>query len=280
MSFSPEWLALREPVDHRSRCPVLAKRVAEHFGSLADIAVVDLGCGARSNLRAMAPLLGRRQHWTLVDHDDGLLAVARRHLLAWGRLLAETDREITVEREDGGVVRRMTIAFRSADLARDLEAAIPERARLVTAAAFFDLVSPRFIERLARIAVSRAANLYTTLTFNGAQEWRPHHPADADMLRSFCRHQGGDKGFGPAAGPDAPALLAHAFRAIGYSVEEGDSPWVLGPDDSALIADLAAGFAGAVAERSEVPPETIAAWRSEMRTRAIVGHTDTLALRS
>ena len=35
--------------------------------------IVDLGCGTGSNLRALAPLLGPRQHWRLVDYDADLL---------------------------------------------------------------------------------------------------------------------------------------------------------------------------------------------------------------
>ncbi len=46
MSFSPEWLALREPADHAARSAHLLSQVATRFGDRDAISVVDLGCGA------------------------------------------------------------------------------------------------------------------------------------------------------------------------------------------------------------------------------------------
>ncbi|HEU4519792.1 MAG TPA: SAM-dependent methyltransferase, partial [Microvirga sp.] len=83
MSFSPEWLDRREPVDHRSRNPDLLAALARRFAGRDRLAVVDLGCGAGSNLRALAPFLPERQSWRLVDHDPALLAAARERLAAW-----------------------------------------------------------------------------------------------------------------------------------------------------------------------------------------------------
>jgi hypothetical protein len=74
MSFSAEWLALREPVDHRSVNRELAGRVADWFGEPDHISIMDLGCGAGSNLRGTWQLFGDSQHWTLVDYDPVLLA--------------------------------------------------------------------------------------------------------------------------------------------------------------------------------------------------------------
>jgi hypothetical protein len=61
-------------------------------------------------------------------------------------------------------------------------------------------------------------------------------------------------------------------------VSEGDSGWLLEAGDEPLIEALAAGFAAAVRETELVPEAKVAAWRSVARTRALVGHTDTLAL--
>ena len=47
-----------------------------------------------------------------------------------------------------------------------------------------------------------------------------------------------------------------------------------------LIAELARGFAAAVAETGLVNASTVAAWSALSRSGAIVGHTDTLALPS
>ena len=75
--FSPEWLALREPADHGSVNAALRAACARAMAGRDPVRVVDLGSGAGSNLRGLAPALGARQHWTLVDYDQRLLDVAR-----------------------------------------------------------------------------------------------------------------------------------------------------------------------------------------------------------
>ena len=77
------------------------------------------------------------------------------------------------------------------------------------------------------------------------------------MTEAFHSHQGGDKGFGPAAGPAAPDLLSESFVAAHYTVREADSAWRLGEADAALIADLAQGFATAVAATGAVDAASI-----------------------
>lgn len=277
MSFSPEWLALREPVDRRARDPRLAEQLRAHFADRVGIRVVDLGCGTGSNLRGTFQLLPDRQEWTLVDHDPELLTAARTALSAWAdRSEPETRGTdgLTVWKSD----KRLCIRFRQADLNASLDQALGASADLVTASAFFDLCSATFIGRLAAAVTARKAAFFTVLTYNGQQDWAPRHPADAHMLRAFVAHQAGDKGFGPAAGPSAPPALGATFQSAGYAVCEGDSPWRLGDGDRKLISELAAGFAAAVAETGQVDAATIAAWSAVARSAATVGHTDTLAL--
>src|SRR5215510_15063282 len=118
--FAPEWLDLREPVDRRSRSRKLERTLAKHFDGWRPVTVVDLGCGTGSNLRATAPLLGPEQHWTLVDHDQALLDAAAQRLATWAD---------GADRQDGRLAlfkgaKRITVEFRRADLARDLEGAL------------------------------------------------------------------------------------------------------------------------------------------------------------
>jgi SAM-dependent methyltransferase len=272
--FDARWLDLREPVDHRSRNEELARALARHFAGRASTAVLDLGCGTGSNLRATAPLLGAVQHWTLVDHDGVLLEAAIQRLSAWADGAECRGTELALRK--GG--KQILVRLRRADLGRDLEGVLASAPDLVTASALFDLASADFIaEVAAEVARARAA-FFTVLTYNGTQRWTPKHQADAAMAGAFRRHQAGDKGFGAAAGPMAPGLLAAAFDAADYWVSEGDSGWRLEAGDEALIAELAAGFAAAVRETGLVPEAKVGEWLTVSRTSALVGHTDTLAL--
>lgn len=271
--FSPEWLTLREPSDHRARDAMLGLKLADLLQKRPSVAVTDLGCGTGSNIRATYALLGPEQHWTLVDYDPRLLAAARTHLTAWADRATEHGESLELIKSG----KRLLVAFREANLVDALDSALGERPDLVTASALFDLCSTPFIARFAKAVAARKAIFYTVLTYNGVQTWTPRHAADAAMLDAFHAHQMTDKGFGPSAGPTAPAALAEAFAANGYRVEEGDSPWLLGRSDQELVDALAPGFAGAVAELGSVGAATIADWRAQRRHGSTVGHTDTLA---
>lgn len=274
--FSPEWLALREPIDHRSRNGGLASSLSARFQQRSAVEVVDLGCGTGSNLRATAGLLPDTQSWTLVDLDERLLAAARQALMGWADTSkADGERLVLVKGS-----RQIAVHFRQADLNAGLDAALGGRPDLVTASALFDLCSPTFIKAFAREVAQRRAVFYTVLTYNGIQRWTPRQPSDSAMIAAFHAHQMTEKGFGPSAGPTAPAHLADAFRVSGYNVLEGDSPWLLGARDQALVAELASGFAGAVRDTGAVDAKAIDAWAKVVHTGAEVGHTDTLAFPS
>jgi SAM-dependent methyltransferase len=273
-AFDLAWLDLREPIDHRSRSEDLARMLTRHFGHRASISVLDLGSGTGSNLRATAPLLGAEQHWTLVDNDRDLLEGAVVRLCTWATRAERSGGRLLLSK--GG--KRITVRFACADLASDLERVLEPGADLYTASALFDLVSDDFVATLAAEVVRRRAAFFTVLTYNGLQRWTPRHAADVVLASAFRAHQARDKGFGPAAGPFAPALLAAAFDEAGYAVSEGESAWRLSASDDAVIAALATGFAAAVNETRLVPEPQVAEWLAIRRTGALVGHTDTLAL--
>jgi SAM-dependent methyltransferase len=272
--FDASWLDLREPVDHRSRSEELANALTRHLGHRGSISVLDLGCGTGSNLRATAPLLGPVQDWTLVDHDPKLLEAAVTRLAAWAPGAEQRGRQLVLKKAG----KEIRVRFQRIDLARDLERTLEIEADLITASALFDLVSDDFIATIAAEVVRRKASFYTVLTYNGLQRWTPKHEADGALASAFRSHQVRDKGFGAAAGPIAPVLLAAAFDEAGYNVLEGDSAWRLEAGDEALVAELIKGFANAVTETSLVAETKVAAWLRVGRTGALVGHTDTLAL--
>ena len=274
--FSPEWLQLREPVDHRSRDRGLAAELRAYFAGRSEVIVADLGCGAGSNIRATYELLPSTQSWTLVDYDARLLAVARERLSAWADRCIAVGNGLHLVKNG----KSLQVAFRQVDLNTDLDSGLGATPDLVTASALFDLCSEPFIQRFAKAVSSRQAAFYTVLTYNGSQSWTPPHVVDRELTGAFHAHQKTDKGFGVSAGPDAPVALAQGFRDEGAIVREGRSPWTLGAGDQLLIDNLADGFADAVRETREVSADLIAAWAKVRRTGAIVGHTDTLALPS
>lgn len=274
MTFSADWLALRELADHRSRNVKLSHAFAKYFEGWRPVTVTDLGCGTGSNLRATAPLLGPEQSWTLVDYDPVLLEAARERLQAWADGAAEKDGVLVLFKG----AKRITVSFRRADLSKELDDVLAAGANLVTASALFDLVSEDFLAKLVAGVTQRKAAFYTVLTYDGDQRWTPEHEIDSVLLQAFHAHQGTDKGFGLSAGPNAPDLLSEGFSAAGYSVMEGDSAWRLEEQDAALIAELAKGFADAVAETGSVSARDLAAWRAQKHTGCVVGHADTLAL--
>lgn len=271
--FSADWLALREPADARARNRDLAEALAARFARRDRLHVVDLGSGTGANLRALAPILPASQIWTLIENDPRLVAAARELLAGWADTATTDNGLLALTKGD----RSITVAFREADLAAGVSGLLPDPTDLVTASALFDLASPAFIAATARACADRSAAFNTVLTYNGIQHWTPRHPSDNAVVSAFNGHQMRDKGLGPAAGPMAPAHLADAFRLAGFSVQEGDSPWRLGRDDAALIADLQSGTAAAVAETRRVDARTLDAWVAKPRTAAEIGHTDTLA---
>jgi SAM-dependent methyltransferase len=279
MGFSADWLALREPVDHAAVNRELAASVAERFAGPDHITIMDLGCGTGSNLRGSFHLFADSQHWTLVDHDPALLDAARARLSAWADEAHEAGEELMLAKGD----KRLMVDFRQIDLISDLERVLDWRPDLITAAALFDLVSAPWLERFSDALAARKLPLYTVLTYDGRETWEPPHAADAAMLAAFNAHQRTDKGFGPAAGPDAVATLAAALTAKGYVAQTADSPWRLDAACADLTREVTAGVASAVRETGRVDEATIRAWLAAKssaangRATGLVGHLDLFA---
>lgn len=249
MSFSADWLALREPADAAARDPALARRAAALAGPAP--VVVDLGCGTGASFRALAPLLPEAAHWRFVDQDPALLALA-----------GETA---------GGRAELF-----EADLG-DLAALPLDDATLVTASALLDLVPESWVAGLAR---RLRVPFYAALSYVGRMEWTPADPDDAAVAAAFDRHQRGDKGLGPALGPAAADRSARVLQAAGFTVETASSPWRLGCEHVALQRALVEGIAAAAAEAGDEDALAWGARRQELaaRTHCTIGHLDLLAM--
>lgn len=273
-SFDPGWLELREPVDHAARNAAVAERVRGCFAGRASLAIVDLGCGTGSNLRALAPSLPPRQHWHLIDGDPMLLEQARRRLARWADRAYDAGNGIRLDKSD----RQILVSFEAVDLTkRDLHFAdiAPD---LVTAAALFDLVSEAWLERLVSVSAERKVPLYAVLNYDGIARWQPETPLDRRVVEAFNRHQRRDKGFGPALGPASSEAFSTLLFRHGYRRWVGDSPWHLGSDDRALAMALIAGIAAAASEIEPDMADAFAGWAERCAGADVtIGHRDVFA---
>lgn len=264
--FSLEWLALREPADRAARNPQVLASCARAFSAYDSLVICDMGAGTGASVRALADLLPRRQDWILVDHDIRNLTGALTALRAWAG-----GGEDIIYRGD----RRIGVRTLHRDFAAD-PAPWPAGTGLVTASALLDLPSHAWIDAfVARLAERRLPALIT-LTVNGVMSADPVHDADEQVFAAFRRHQAGDKGFGPSAGPDAAPYLEGALEKAGYVLECGDSPWVIDRASPALMTELLTGIAGAARETGLDTRQWLED-RLAGTTRLTIGHRDLFA---
>ncbi|GAW33751.1 hypothetical protein RA2_00794 [Roseovarius sp. A-2] len=250
MGFDAHWLDLREPADLRARDASLLTRAVELAGGGA---VLDLGCGTGATARAFAAAGAAGCDWRFLDNDPALLSHAG--------------------------ARHPQAALLCGDLAE--VGGLPLKGvRMVAASALLDLVSEAWLARLAERLARHGTGFYAALSYDGVMRWQPEDPRDARIRARFNTHQRGDKGFGPALGPEAAPRAAAMLRAQGFEVQLAPSPWRLGPQETQLQTALLDGIAGAA---QEIGCADAAGWRMARHDmlaqgRAEIGHLDLLAL--
>jgi len=260
--FSADWLALREPYDVRARSPAVLDAVVTSLETYPSIRIVDLACGTGSTLRALAPRLPIQQNWRLADNDLSLLA-----------------RATAMPRPE-----RVTVTAVPLDLNRDLEAMLDGPVDLITTSALLDLVSESWLERLAVETVARSIPLYAALSYDGRTKLSPADPNDAAVVAAVNAHQRTDKGFGTALGPTAASCAIARFEKLGYSVIQGASDWVIGPDARDFQMEIFAGWASAAREIGDLSLADAAGWLTRRRAAVTarsssirIGHVDFFA---
>jgi hypothetical protein len=260
VSFTTEWLALREPADTAARSEKVTRLVADALLGRDVIRVLDLGAGTGANARYLGSRLPARQEWLLLDHDARLLTLAAAH--------GDT-REV-----DLGELRRGAW-WSEAIAGRDL----------VTASALLDLVSDEWLSALLDRCAERHPALLFALNYDGRIGCTPQDPDDSFVAALVNMHQHRDKGFGPALGPRAAAETPRLLMSLGYMVRCGRSDWQLGPGEAPLQRELVQGWAAAATE--VVPPSAsrIAAWLDRRQaaiaagtSHIVVGHQDVAAI--
>jgi SAM-dependent methyltransferase len=260
--FSAEWLALREPLDLRARNAQVLDAVAAAFKDKNVLSIVDLGCGTGSTVRALGARLPKTQSWKLVDNDPVLLAEA----FAAARPAATT------------------IETQQFDLNGDIGLLFDEGADLVTTSALLDLVSEPWLANFAAAAAARSLPVYAALSYDGRASFSAFDPIDAPVISAVNAHQRRNKGFGPALGPYAAASAERIFRALGYSIVQGQSDWVAELADTKFQTELLAGWLHAAGEMGDLPRETLDSWFARRCDAVVagkltltVGHVDFFA---
>lgn len=277
-TFDGDWLALREGFDAAARSVELATRFAAALPERP--VIMDLGAGAGSLFRWLAPIIGRDNAWLLVDADAGLLERALAMTAEWGTRLG-----FEVRTRDGLTLRTPTgiwrIGVRVANLA-DIRTIGVGSADGVACSALLDLVSPRWIEGLA---AEMRGPLLACMNVDGRDGFRPGHAGDAAVRVGFRRDQTRDKGFGPSVGPRAEAAVRRAFAARGYAVTAMASEWRVPGAAVEMARALVRGHAEAAARWMPAARGTIVAWERARLRQALagrlalrIGHRDILAL--
>lgn len=292
-AFALDWLDLREPFDAAARNDALAQRLLARLPARPRF--LDLGAGTGSMLRYLAPRLGRAQAWTLVDSDRELLEAAFDTIAdraeGVGYKVAFPNRRTLLVHAPGGAWRIETLVADLAEAPRNLPLANTDA---VVNSALCDLVSRPWLERMA---AALRVPFYAALCVTGRDRFTPPHPADHVVASGFQRDQGRDKGFGGVAlGAQAPAAIAEAFGARGFTVASGTSDWVIrsrgleplpGMNQAAsrFLSELAMGHAEAAQRQDRRDDPRIGAWLDDRlmqaanrRLAARIGHRDVLAL--
>jgi SAM-dependent methyltransferase len=260
-TFDAAWLALREEIDHRSRAAELLGPLLEWWITKKRAQVLDLGCGTGSNLRYLAPKLPGSQVWTVVDHDNALLASVE-----------SPGGDVLVKRVQGDLAGQGLTEVRGA--------------HLVTASALLDLVSAAWLRAAVDACVGAEAGALFALSYDGAIGWStPDEPFDTVVRDAIDAHQRRDKGLGVALGPTAGRVAEALFRQQGYRTWLRPSEWEIGAKDHRLAAALIEGWATAASEERPSDADNIRAWAgrrlahvSRGEAEVVVGHVDLLAL--
>jgi len=282
-AFSDEWLAMREPLDARSRSASLVRRLRKD-APRGTRRIVDLATGTGANLRYLAPRIGGDQDWLLVDNDGALLDGVEEQIARWAarNRLRFQRRGETLSLRGAHLICR--IYRQQMDLARDPKRLDLEGRWLVTASALLDLVAQNWLDALLARCQPTGARLLFALTYNGVTSFSPAFPEDARINALLNQHQLRDKGFGPALGPRAAVAAPEACRRWGYRVAEAPAPWHIGRAGAALQRVLVQDWARAAVELAPAEAERVAGWRRD-RDRHVeagmsslrVGHRDLLA---
>jgi hypothetical protein len=284
LQFAADWLALRERLDGAARSRTLALILADCLPKRPRL--LDLGAGAGSLFRFLAPILGRPQSWIFADADQTLLQAGLDRTAEWAvrqGFAAGFSRgmrpPVLTLRTPHGPWRIETLPV---DLAKAPRGLPLPNVDAVVCSALLDLASRQWMERLfARLHKP----FYASLTVDGRDAWFPRHPADLALRRAFKRDQNRDKGLGLALGAEAAQTALRLLATMGFQTHEATSDWRIARGEVSLGTLFAGMTARAASQAEPARRGRFEAWARARASQAIggklairIGHRDLLAL--
>lgn len=268
----PRYLSAKQTVDDRALNRGVLDRLRQEIDAAGDrrVKVVEIGAGIGTMAARLCDWrVLRRADYHLVDVDPDLIAAGRVWLRTWGegRGCTVTDAGDTLAVQ--GPDTDLRVSFQIAELGALLQQPPADACDLLIANAFLDLVEvPAVLPGLFDLIAPGGLYLFT-INFDGETIFQPDHPADASLMQAYHRHMDERVRFGRPAGESKAGrhLFGH-LRAAGASIlAAGASDWVVHPVETGYAADEAFflqsildTIAGALAERPEIPPDTLADW--------------------
>jgi hypothetical protein len=203
-------------------------------------------------------------------------------------LWLSVDNDVALIAEQPAQLRRAdfscTLTPLRTDLATQLHALPFAGCNLVTASALLDLVSASWLDQLAWHCAEAGACVLFALSYDGRMECLPRDSDDEWLTALINRHQQGDKGFGPALGPDAIVHACKAFAALDYSVHTAVSDWAIEPQSVQLQSELIDGWIAAACEIAVEDEFRVMEWGRRRKAHLLagrshlrVGHRDFIA---
>jgi SAM-dependent methyltransferase len=238
--------------------------------------VLELGAGLGTMVaRLLEWQVVTAGEYTLLDVDAELLRDSRRWLSDWA-----TARGLCVEPlPDELRIGDLQVRFVQAELDSYLEAGETERADVLIANAFLDLVDvPTVLPGLFRMLVPGGTYWFTT-NFDGETIFAPDHPHDDCILRAYHRDMDERVRSGRRAGESRTGrhLFHHLHAAGAPPIASGSSDWVVhaGPDktypaaEASFLDNILQTIQNALTDRVE--PAALADWLETRRRQLATG---------
>ncbi len=285
MSFDPNWLETRYRFDSSARKNSTEKKMLDHFSSLANINIVDIGAGTGNNVRYYASFLPQNQNWLLLDSDSDLNSQSLVLLSQWAKKnhwsyqLSENELRFQV------ATKTVTVKTKLGSLLELNKLVDLAKVNLITANAVFDLFSSLQWKNFLSQLIPFSLPLLATLNYS-EMNFFPFCEINQKYIDIYNQHMTRKQKFGKAMGPDCAEQMSHVLTQYNYSTITGQSNWVINTKENFMLHFLIGFMEKSVEEMISAPLEKKAFQQwvikkrkeiEESRLEAKVHHIDIFA---